>query len=264
MATTSPNRTTDRTANGSIVAKTAEAPAKPKKMKTPADTRRISVSGIRLPRTMPMPMPILSATTIPAVVPRRTAIGSVYLTAKLMVASWVLSPSSARKNAMATVRNGPKLERCWSSPSSVSPRMVQSPKRMKDRAAVSEMTSSGMTLVSRRPAATARAWFRRVATNTADSTVRAGNRVAKAIAKSWVLSPISARVTNKRDAINAGMSDCSSACDGVWNDQRVAVSVAVDRSGMAGQGFPVRPSARAPSRALNTPADTLPRGEIVG
>jgi hypothetical protein len=95
MATASANSTAELTASGNHAARTLEAPAKPKKMKTPAETRRIQASGRRLPRTMPTPIPMLSATTIPAVVPSRTAIESLYRTARLMVASCVLSPSSA-------------------------------------------------------------------------------------------------------------------------------------------------------------------------
>src|SRR5512136_3012228 len=84
---------------------------------------------------------------------------------------------------------------------------------MKERAATKEMTSNGITVVRSRPAATARAWFRRVATKTAARTVGAGKRVANAMATSWVLSPISARVTKRREAMKAVMG-----CALLWAD----------------------------------------------
>jgi hypothetical protein len=64
------------------------------------------------------------------------------------------------------------------------------------------MTSTVVTVLSRRPAATAKAWFRRVATKTADRTVCAAKWEANAMASSWVLSSVSAKVTNERDARN--------------------------------------------------------------
>ena len=59
---------------------------------------RIARSGSRAPRSAPIPMAIASAATIPAVEPSQTPIGS-FVVARVTVASIVLSPSSARKNA---------------------------------------------------------------------------------------------------------------------------------------------------------------------
>ena len=169
-------------------------------MKTPAETKRITASGSRWPRTMPTMIPRLSATTIPAVVPNSTATGFVYLTARLMVASWVLSLREEEGDGHGEERAGRAR---FVLPSSVSPRIVHNPKRMKERAAT---TGDDLQWDDRgqEPArGHGEAWLTRVATKTAARTVGAGNHIANAMARSWVLSPISARVTKRREATKA-------------------------------------------------------------
>ncbi len=68
-------------------------------------------SGIRLQKTTPTIIPKPSATNIAMDAPTKTLIAFWYCATKLMVASWVLSPNSAMKNAMATVASNSKSRR---------------------------------------------------------------------------------------------------------------------------------------------------------
>ena len=103
----------------------------PKNIKIIAENHFIAFSGIFLPSTMPNIIPITSATSIPDVVPSHTPIKLLYLAARATVVSWVLSPISAKKKAIATVQNGLKLN-LLSSSSRESPLSVQAPKIIKD------------------------------------------------------------------------------------------------------------------------------------
>lgn len=114
--------------------KRSQSPYNPKNMKVRAAIHFTALSGILFPSTIPIPIPIASAISMPVVVPIRTGIMDWYLAARLTVASWVLSPISAKKKAIATVQNGLKWN-FWSSSFNSSPRIVHSPKRIKEAAA---------------------------------------------------------------------------------------------------------------------------------
>src|SRR5215213_7402847 len=124
-----------------------------------------------------------------------------------MVASIVLSPSSATKNASSTVTNGPN-RRAFETPSSssVSPRSVQAPNPTNANPAASVSQNVGSISRSASPIATDIRWTSNVATKMPVSTSRGLKRVAKASATSWDLSPISASAMKKRDCQNATMS----------------------------------------------------------
>ncbi len=82
----------------------------PKTTKAPAANSLIARSGSLEPSSAPTPMASASAATIPAVEPSQTPIGSL-LVASVMVASIVLSPSSARKNAVPMATIAQRVER---------------------------------------------------------------------------------------------------------------------------------------------------------
>jgi hypothetical protein len=123
--------------------RTSYTPLRPNNKNIIAEIHLIVFSGMCLPITTPTIIPMASATTMPRVVPKSTKSIFGYLTARLIVASWVLSPISARKKAMPTVTIGPNLGSFFSSPSSLSPRIVHNPKIIKDNEAIKEMISIG-------------------------------------------------------------------------------------------------------------------------
>ena len=77
-------------------------------MKISAATHLTARSGIRLPIRDPKTMPIAFDTIMPSVVPIQTVQTALYLTAREIVASCVLSPISAMKKATVTVQKGLK------------------------------------------------------------------------------------------------------------------------------------------------------------
>ena len=172
-------------------------------MKTPAETRRIRASGSRFPRTMPRMIPRPSATTIPVVVPNRTATGLLVLDRQAdrrelrLVADLGEEEGNGHRQEGAEGR-APLVLALQRVPAD-RPQPEQDEGEGRDEGD----DLQGITVVRSRPATTARAWFRSVATKTAPRTVGAGKRVAKAMARSWVLSPISARVTKSREATKA-------------------------------------------------------------
>src|SRR5215217_1302978 len=124
-----------------------------------------------------------------------------------MVASIVLSPSSARKNASSTVTNGPNRRAFETlASSSESPRSVQAPNPTNARPAASVSQNVGSISPSASPIATDTRWTSSVATKMPASTSRGLKRVAKASATSWDLPPISASAMKKSDCQNATMS----------------------------------------------------------
>ncbi|CAB4732432.1 unannotated protein [freshwater metagenome] len=112
-----------------------------------------------------------------------------------MVASIVLSPSSARKNTTVTTQNALRLpSRARSRSSSVnrSPRSVQSAKITNATAATTLMGRVGSAAPTAAPMPTDTACTTAVAVVMPASTTRIGNRVAKVRAINWLLSPSSA------------------------------------------------------------------------
>ncbi len=122
------------------------------------------------------------------------------------MASIVLSPSSARKNAVPMVRiaqRPPRLARASSSSPSLSPRIVQAANTKNAMPATTWMSDVGRASANNEPMRTDPAWTSRVASVTATSTVSARYRVAKVIAISWLLSPSSARKITPNERRNA-------------------------------------------------------------
>ena len=115
--------------------------------------------------------------------------------ANVTVASIVLSPSSARKNAIATVKNT-DLEllatRAVSSSSSLSPRSVQAANPKNAAPATTEIAFVGMATPTAAPINTLKRCTNAVAAVMAIRIVIARYRAAKVIAISWLLSPSSA------------------------------------------------------------------------
>ena len=107
------------------------------------------------------------------------------------------------KNATKTVPTTPNLDVFCASFLGFSPRKVQRPKPMKESEAASEIISIGTTAVRSWPITTVMAKHATVAKKTAKSTFNGLYRVAKDIAKNWVLSPISAKTIRPKDARKA-------------------------------------------------------------
>ena len=94
---------------------------------TTAAPMRTARSGRRVPSCWPTRMASASAATMPSVEPSQTANG-LPVVARVIVASMVLSPSSARKNATDAATMADRLDRSTlasSSSVSSSPRSVQ-------------------------------------------------------------------------------------------------------------------------------------------
>src|SRR6476646_6971321 len=151
-----------------------------------------------------------SATTIPAVDPSHVPRASSCV-ARVTVASIVLSPSSARKKAVPTVRMTEpvvwRLARSSSSAPRTSPRQVQIAKAKNASPATIEMTLAGMTAATVAPSTTEPRWMMAVAIVIATSTDNAGYLVAKASAISWLLSPSSAMKITPNDRRKASISE---------------------------------------------------------
>jgi len=115
-------------------------------------------------------MPAIAGPAAPNVL--RTAAGSAAI---VIVMICVLSPSSARKNATATVRIGPKRPavRSVSSSSTSSPRSVHTPKPMKSRPVAMESHSLGMKSPTICPTSVESRWITSVATKMPVSTCHA-------------------------------------------------------------------------------------------
>ena len=159
---------------------------------------------------------------MPAVDPSQVPIGS-SVVARVTVASIVLSPSSARKNAVPIVTSAQRpvrFARPRSASPSSSPRWVQPAKPKKARPATTWIAAVGRASANAEPRRTEPAWTTSVAMVTATSTVMARYRAANASAISWLLSPSSAsRITpvERRNASirgsGAGLGSGSHAFD---------------------------------------------------
>src|SRR4051794_38123234 len=154
----------------------------------------MTFSGSRLPRARPTTMASASAATMPSVDPSHVP-NQPWSVARVMVASMVLSPSSARKNAVPTAmtaRLPARLTFSCSSSVRVSPRSVQTPKATNARAATRLIQPVGSAAPSPKPIATDTRCTIAVATVMPTSTGHTLKRVAKVNAMSWDLSPSSA------------------------------------------------------------------------
>jgi hypothetical protein len=122
-----------------------------------------------------------------------------------MVASIVLSPSSARKNAVPTAmtaRLPTRLTFSFSSSVRTSPWRVQKPKAMNASAAARLIQPVGSAAPSPKPMATEARWTIAVAIVMPRRTGHTLKRVAKVRAMSWDLSPSSAtKMTPKETSV---------------------------------------------------------------
>ncbi len=126
--------------------------------------------------------------------------------ASVIVASMVLSPSSARKNATVTAMMAFLVVRlAFSASSSVSssPRSVHAAKPRKASPATTEMAVVGSASPISPPTATLTRWTAVVAMVMPASTGHVLKRVANVIAMSWLLSPSSATKITARLIQNA-------------------------------------------------------------
>src|SRR5581483_6474649 len=146
-----------------------------------------------------------SATTMPTVEPAQVP-SRPSLVARVMVASIVLSPSSARKNAPAaavTAYRRVRSARASSSSARVSPRTVQAAKARNARPAITEIARVGIAAPSTAPMRTDTAWTTAVATAIPKRMGRARWRGRSAEAIGWLLSPCSAAKMIPRLTTNA-------------------------------------------------------------
>jgi hypothetical protein len=166
-------------------------------------------SGSRVLSSRPAPIASASAATMPMVDPAQTPTRSMspgLSAASVTVASMVLSPSSARKNAPPTARIADlrvAAARRSSSSVSSSPRRVHAAKPRKATPARIEIGPVGSTAPSAAPSSTLARWTSAVAAVIPASTGSARNRVAKVSAMSWLLSPSSATKITARLTRNA-------------------------------------------------------------
>ena len=122
------------------------------------------------------------------------------------MATWVLSPISAMKNATRVVPNTPRRVSLASLSSNLSGISVQAAMAMNDNPSTQRRVCGDSSWVSQAPRAPAKPWLARVATRI-PSTMGRGlrKRAARMKASSWVLSPISARATMPVEIRNAFM-----------------------------------------------------------
>jgi hypothetical protein len=129
-------------------------PIKPNKTNITAESHLKVRSGSRLQKTTPTIIPRPSATNMAMVAPTKTLIAFWYCATKLIVASWVLSPNSAIKNAMATVVVIPNREAFLFSFWGLSPLTAHKPKAMNESEAAIDIMSIGIIVVKSWPTAT--------------------------------------------------------------------------------------------------------------
>jgi hypothetical protein len=181
----------------------------PKATKAAAAPILMARSGSRVLSSRPAQIASASAATMPTVDPAQTPARSVIPglpAASVTVASMVLSPSSARKNAPPTARItdlGVAAARRFSSSVSSSPRRVHAAKPRNATPARIEIGPVGSTAPSAAPSSTLARWTSAVAAVIPASTGSARNRVAKVSAMSWLLSPSSATKITARLTMNA-------------------------------------------------------------
>ncbi|MNS83443.1 hypothetical protein D3C72_1172300 [compost metagenome] len=162
-----------------------------------AASRRIRVNGNLSAAKLPANTTGTLAISMPRVVPMITSHNSGYCAASITVAICVLSPISARKNAISVVRNGPNLRAVLASSSSIlSGTRVHSAVAAKLAARIQCNIVSEKKLPTQAPTAPAAAWLARVAA-TIPAMIGQGlrKRAARMSASSCVLSPISAKAT---------------------------------------------------------------------
>src|SRR4051812_36253128 len=155
---------------------------------------RMARSGRRVPSCWPTRIARASAATMPSVEPSHVP-NRPCSVASVIVASIVLSPSSARKNATDAATTADPVDRSTraaSSSASVSPRSVHAANAKNARPATIEMARVGSATPSTAPMATLNACTTAVAIVI---PMRIGSglyRAENASAMSWLLSPSSA------------------------------------------------------------------------
>ena len=116
-----------------------------------------SFTGMRAAMRSPSSTAGTLAIIMPSVVPATTATSIWYCAASATVATWVLSPISARKKAISVAPNTPKRGSLASSSSSLSGISVHTAIAMKDRPSTQRSVCGPISVVSQVPTAAAKA-----------------------------------------------------------------------------------------------------------
>src|SRR5262245_627512 len=176
---------------------------RPKTKKSMAARNRNSRTGTRSAKRDPAKTAMLSATSIPRVVPMVTCTVDANRAPRATVASCVLSPISARKNTTVVVTRGP--QRRWSVGASTrSGTSVQIPKAMKLRPRTQETVSGSKRAAPQAPTVDASAWLKSVARRIPSITSHGRPYlIPRVSAMSCVLSPISATATTVKELNSA-------------------------------------------------------------
>lgn len=164
-----------------------------------------------------------SEANIPAVVPAVTISGLAYFAPRATVASCVLSPISARKNATRVVRKAPNLPASLSS-SSLSGINIQTANARNVPAKIHARICGDTNEESQPPAQDARAWLSKVAARMPPMMVQGFlNLEASTSARSWVLSPISLAKTNRNEFNAASMETSHVGREVFWKRDDTAL-----------------------------------------
>ena len=139
--------------------------------------------------------------------------------ASTTVATWVLSPISARTNSTSVAPKAPSLNQGLSPSSSLSGIRIHSPTATNEAATAQRSTSALTRPESQSPSQAESAWLTRVATKMPAMIGQCWRtkREASTSDSNWVLSPISATATEKVEVRNASIERTSGAENGQWH-----------------------------------------------
>ncbi len=184
---------------------------------------RTALNGILADAALPTSTTGTLASSMPSVVPSTTATSDGNRAASTTVATCVLSPISARKNATTVTPKTPqRVAGGGSSASSLSGRSAQSATAKNDSATSHRSTSDGTNERNRLPRKPASAWLASVATRM-PAMIGSGfrKRAASTSASNCVLSPISPSATTpvetRKASMGIGQGFCVFAADGSRN-----------------------------------------------